>query len=168
MLLYSKFFFYKSNVVNQKVCKKKYLSRVYGMDRKICHLGSLASLVMPISDPRDRLFYPHHTPMKDTYCLAHGLIQLTRDTKSDVNYLQMFFMRRNEKRRMTFGVGRHFKALIFPLIGKKNNQSLVSDTDRGIPTLGSTDNARNSVNLVSGIIRLPSGWDLSVCIGNRC
>ena len=26
-----------------------------------------ASLVMPISDPRDRFFYPHHTPMKDTY-----------------------------------------------------------------------------------------------------
>ena len=22
---------------------------------------------MPISDPRDRFFYPHHTPMKDTY-----------------------------------------------------------------------------------------------------
>ena len=28
-----------------------------------------ASLVMPISDPRDRFFYPHHTPMKDTYFL---------------------------------------------------------------------------------------------------
>ena len=26
-----------------------------------------ASRVMPISDPRDRFFYPHHTPMKDTY-----------------------------------------------------------------------------------------------------
>ena len=24
-----------------------------------------ASLVMPISDTRDRFFYPHHTPMKD-------------------------------------------------------------------------------------------------------
>ena len=24
---------------------------------------------MPISDPRDRLFYPHHTHMKDTYIL---------------------------------------------------------------------------------------------------
>ena len=23
--------------------------------------------MMPISDPRDRFFYPHHTPMKDTY-----------------------------------------------------------------------------------------------------
>ena len=29
-----------------------------------------ASLVMPISDPRDRFFYPHHTPMKDTYYLT--------------------------------------------------------------------------------------------------
>ena len=26
-----------------------------------------ASLVMPISDPRDRFFNPHHAPMKDTY-----------------------------------------------------------------------------------------------------
>ena len=26
-----------------------------------------ASLVMPISDPRDRFFYPHHKPMQDTY-----------------------------------------------------------------------------------------------------
>ena len=26
-----------------------------------------ASLVMPISDPRERFFCPHHTPMKDTY-----------------------------------------------------------------------------------------------------
>ena len=28
-----------------------------------------ASLVMLISDPCDRFFYLHHTPMKDTYCL---------------------------------------------------------------------------------------------------
>ena len=39
--------------------------------------------------------------------------------------------------------------------------------DREIPPLESTDNAGNSVNLVFGIIRLPSGWDFSVCIGNR-
>ena len=26
-----------------------------------------ASLVMPISDPHERFFYPHHTLMKDTY-----------------------------------------------------------------------------------------------------
>ena len=29
----------------------------------------------------------------------------------------------------------------FTVIGKKNNQTSVSDTDREIPTLGSTDNA---------------------------
>ena len=85
---------------------------------------------MPISDPRDRSFYPHHTPMKDTYiltyetefvsifsgtgkfCLAHGLRQLTRDTKSDVSCLQTFFTRRNEKRRMRFGVGRHTTLIV--------------------------------------------------------
>ena len=35
----------------------------------------LASLVMPISDPRDRFFYPQHTPMTDIYYLAwvHGV-----------------------------------------------------------------------------------------------
>ena len=33
-------------------------------------------------------------------------------------------------------------------------------------TLGSTDNAGNSVTLVSGIIHLLSGWDFSVCIGD--
>ena len=43
-------------------------------------------------------------------------------------------------------------------------KSSVSDADREIPTLKSTDNAGNSVNLVSGIIRLPSGRDISVCI----
>ena len=34
-----------------------------------------ASLVMPISDHRDRFFYPHHTPMTDTYYPAwvHGV-----------------------------------------------------------------------------------------------
>ena len=34
----------------------------------------------------------------------------------------------------------------------KNNQSSVSDADQEIPTLESTDDAGNSVNLVSGII----------------
>ena len=58
--------------------------------------------------------------------------------------------------------------IIFNVIGKKNNQISVSDADREIETLGSTDNAGNSANLVSGNIRLPSGWDFSVCIGNRC
>ena len=39
----------------------------------------------------------------------------------------------------------------FNVIGKKNYQSSVSNADREIPNLGSTDNAGNSVNLVSGI-----------------
>ena len=43
------------------------------------------------------------------------------------------------------------------VIGKKNNQSLVSNAGREIPTLGSTDKAEISVNLVSGIIRLRLG-----------
>ena len=47
----------------------------------------------------------------------------------------------------------------------KNNQSTVSNADREIPTLGSTDNAGNSLDIVSGIILLPSGRGFSVCIG---
>ena len=57
--------------------------------------------------------------------------------------------------------------IIFNVIGKKNNQTLVSDADREIITLGLTNNTGNSVHLVSGIIRLPSGWDFSVCIEDR-
>ena len=61
------------------VCKKKYLSWVYGVDRKNLSLEITvrhhsASLVMPISDPRNRFFYPHHTHMKDTYNLTCVLI----------------------------------------------------------------------------------------------
>ena len=56
--------------------------------------------------------------------------------------------------------------ILFNVIGKKNNQTSVSDADKEIPTLGPADNAGNSVNLVFGIIRLPSGWDFSVCIGD--
>ena len=59
-------------------------------------------------------------------------------------------------------------SIIFNVIGKKNNQTSVSDVDREIPTFRSMDNARNTVNLISGIIRLHSGWDFSVCIGTRC
>ena len=50
---------------------------------------------------------------------------------------------------------------------KKNNQTLVSDADREILTFGSTGNAGQMVNLVSGIIHLPSGKDISVCIRDR-
>ena len=43
------------------------------------------------------------------------------------------------------------------VIGKKIIQSLVSNADLEIPTLGITDIARNTVNLISDIIRVPSG-----------
>ena len=61
---------------------------------------------------------------------------------------------------------KNFKEIIrfYSMIGKKNNQSWVSVADREIPTLRSTNNAVNLVNLVSGIICLPSGWDFSLCI----
>ena len=70
---------------------------------------------------------------------------------------------RNEDLQMMFAVSRHitlivnilFKTSIFQRMGK-NNQSTVSDASREIPSLGSTDNAGNSINLVFGIIRLPS------------
>ena len=72
------------------------------------------------------------------FCLAPGLREFTRDTKSDVSYLQTHL---NEKRRMTFGmvvIKRDldilFKAPILPVIGKKNDQSSVSEADREIPT----------------------------------
>ena len=45
--------------------------------------------------------------------------------------------------------------MIFNVVGKKNNQTSVSDEDREIPILGSTDNAGNSENLVSGISVYP-------------
>ena len=54
----------------------------------------------------------------------------------------------------------------FNVIGKKYNQTLLSDADRKIQNLESTDNIGNSVNLASAIIRLPWGRDFSVCIGN--
>ena len=60
----------------------------------------------------------------------------------------------------------NFPAYFF-VIGKKNNQTSVPDADRQISTLRSTDNAENSVNLISGIIRLPSDLDFSGCIGHR-
>ena len=109
------------------------------------HVSSVRdTLCLPI---RQILFYFSGA---EKFCHAHGLRQLTRDTKCDVN----FFV--------------YKRYVIFPIIGKKNNQTPISDADREIPTLGSTDNTRNSLNLVSGISRLPSGWDFSICISDRC
>ena len=50
----------------------------------------------------------------------------------------------------------------FNVIGKKNNQTSVSDADRQIPTLGSTDNAGNSVNFVSGFWYYPFTFGFGV------
>ena len=47
--------------------------------------------------------------------------------------------------------------IVFNVIGKKSNETSFSDAGREIPTLGSTDNAGNLVNLVSGIIRILRG-----------
>ena len=49
--------------------------------------------------------------------------------------------------------------LVFLIIGMKNNESAVFDADPDIQILGSTENVENSVNLVSGIFRLPFGDD---------
>ena len=57
--------------------------------------------------------------------------------------------------------------MIYCSIDEKNNQTSVSDADREIPTLGSTDKAGNSMGFVSGYIRLSSGWDFSVCNSDR-
>ena len=74
---------------------------------------------MPISDPRDRFLYPNYTSMNDTYSLVHALRQLTRDTRSDVSCLQELLTRRNEKLRITFGVGRH------TIVNCKNSKEIV-------------------------------------------
>ena len=52
-------------------------------------------------------------------------------------------------------------------MGKKNNQTLVCDADREIPFLWSANNAGNLVNLVSGFVFLPSGWDFLGLHRNR-
>ena len=87
----------------------------------------------------------------------------------------MFIKSYNEVLQMMFGVGRPtmlnvnilFKTSISQRIYKKNNQSLVSYADRKILTLGSMENARHSINLISSIIHLPSGWNFSVYIRDR-
>ena len=46
---------------------EKSVTRVTDRHHKACR-------VMPNSDPRDRFFYPHHTPMLDTFsCIPFDL-----------------------------------------------------------------------------------------------
>ena len=59
------------------------------------------------------------------------------------------------------------KIIILIGLGKKNNQTPVSDADREIQTLGSTDNAGNSVYLGSGIIRSLYGVVFPVHVRDR-
>ena len=52
----------------------------------------------------------------------------------------------------------------FKVMSQKNNQISVSDADREIPTFGSTNNARNLVNLVSALSvdpRVGISWSAS-------
>ena len=48
VLLYSKFYF-ENQVINLKMCKKKYLSCVYDMDRKIRHTELLFGITRQAS-----------------------------------------------------------------------------------------------------------------------
>ena len=112
-----KFIRLKSNVVNQKVWKKKYLQYHEDMFfffffffyRKPHHLGHCSASFGKPHDadqwPSWKIFYPHYTPMKDTYSLAHGLRHLTRDVKvtSELSISEVTsLMRYHEKQRMTF------------------------------------------------------------------
>ena len=64
-----------SNAGNQKVCMKKNLSWLFGVDRKIWTSGSLWHHSAKPCDakqwPSDRFFYLHLTHMKDSYILAY-------------------------------------------------------------------------------------------------
>ena len=69
-------------MVNQKVCK--YLSWVYGVDKKIRSSGPLFGITRQASRCRlVTLMTDISTPMKDTYNLAHRLRLLIRNVKSD-------------------------------------------------------------------------------------
>ena len=44
--------------------------------------------MMPISDPCDRFYYPHHTPMKDTYFIAYlKLCTISRDRRKSQEFV---------------------------------------------------------------------------------
>ena len=80
VLLYSKFYFENQMCKIKRYARKsiyhEYMVRIEKPSLGITVRHHSANLVKSISDPSDRFFYPHHTPMKDTYSLAHGLRQL--------------------------------------------------------------------------------------------
>ena len=55
------------------VCKKTIVGpgKTRGYPYPVCK-----KVMMPISDPRDRFFYPHRTPMKDTYNVNYGKLEV--------------------------------------------------------------------------------------------
>ena len=90
------------------------------------------------------------------FCLAHGLRRPPRGVKSDVRTLNF----RSDvtyapPRKTPNDVGNRSlcdvkyptikEMTFFNVIGKKNNQTSISDADREIPTLGLKDNAGNEV-----------------------
>ena len=76
-------------MVNQKVCNKRiYHGCIMWIENPslgITIRHHSASIVMPISDPRDRFFYQHHTAKKDAYNLTH--VVLLSSGKNHVNLI---------------------------------------------------------------------------------
>ena len=48
-------------------------------------------MVMPISDPHDRFFYPHHAPIKDTYnhSLTDTEFQIRRGNRDNSDIISL-------------------------------------------------------------------------------
>ena len=68
MLLNSRFYFENQMWEIKKYARKSiFHGCMVWIENGITVRHHSASPVMPISDPRDRFFYPHHTSMKDTY-----------------------------------------------------------------------------------------------------
>ena len=77
-LLKENMLFHTSSSLKIKYGKSKRYSRksiyhgcMVWIEKSVTRDHCSASLGKPISDPRDRFFYPHHTPMIDTYFLTY-------------------------------------------------------------------------------------------------
>ena len=82
---------------------------LYNLSLKVAHRITVrhysASLMMPISEPRDRFFYPHHTPKKDTYyphhtsltdtfsCISFDLPHLVFKVEFTIKYFKEFLLK---------------------------------------------------------------------------